>query len=166
MRKPSLLAALLILGALVPGMASAQDEEWPGLYYRQCGICHGGANELLERRVILKDGILLGRRSNQDIREFLGHHFGRRSEADVETIHMELLRVAVSGGRFKQQCAICHVSAEELARKSLILRDGELYGRYSGRRIADYLARHGRLATPGDVKFLKDVLRRNVEALR
>ena len=161
MRNPTLVAAVFIMTALVPAMASAQSEEWPGLYYRQCGNCHGGAHELLEERAILKDGILLGRSSSQDIRAFLGRHFGRRGEADVAAIHMELLRVAKKGGRFQRQCAICHVSAEALARHNLIWKDGELYGRYSGRRIGDFLTRHGRLATH-DAAFFEEVLRRNL----
>lgn len=97
---------------------------------------------------------------------FLGNHFGGRDEAVVATIHMELLRVARGGGSFRRQCAICHVSAEALARDSLILRDGDLFGRYSGRRIADFLPRHGRLATREDAAFFVDVLRRNLPAGR
>ena len=162
MRKSPLFATLSILVALAPWTAMAQGAEWPGLYFEQCGNCHGSADELLKERAALKDGVLLGRRSGQDIRAFLGRHFGQRSEADVATIYMELLRIAVRGGRFKQQCAICHVSAEELARKSLILRDGELFGRYSGRPIADFLTRHGRLPTQEDAAFFEQVLRRNL----
>ena len=162
MRKSPLLATLSVLVALAPWTAMAQGAEWPGLYFEQCGNCHGSADALLEERAILKSGVLLGRSSNRDIQTFLGRHFGQRSEADVATIYMELLRVAKGGGRFKRQCAICHVSAEELARKSLILRDGELFGRYSGRPIADFLTRHGRLPTQEDAAFFEQVLRRNL----
>ncbi|MBE9553969.1 MAG: hypothetical protein IMF05_10945 [Proteobacteria bacterium] len=162
MRKSPLLATLSVLVALAPWTAMAQDAKWPGLYFEQCGNCHGSADALLEERAILKSGVLLGRSSNRDIRTFLGSHFGQRSSEDVDIVYREILRVARGGGRFKQQCAICHVSAEELARKSLILRDGELYGRYSGRRIADYLTGHGRLATQEDAVFFEQVLRRNL----
>jgi hypothetical protein len=162
MRKSLLLVTLSVLAAVAPTPASAQNEEWQGLYYLQCGDCHGGAKELLETRIVLKGGLLLGRASNQDMRVFLGNHFGNRDKADVATIHMELLRVAKEGGRFQQQCAICHVKAEALARESLIWKDGALYGRYSGRRIGDYLTRHGRLATPDDAAFFEEVLRRNL----
>jgi len=105
---------------------------------------------------------LLGRASNRDVREFLGNHFGNRGEADAATIHMELLRVAKDGGHFRQQCEICHVSAEALACESLGWKDGGLYGRYSGRRIGDYLTRHGRLATQDDAAFFEEVLRRRL----
>lgn len=162
MRKSLLLAILSVLAAIAPAPASAQNEEWQGLYYRQCGHCHGGAKALLEMHIVLQGGLLLGRASNQDIGVFLGNHFGNRDEADVATIHMELLRVAKDGGRFQQQCAICHVQAEALARESLIWKDGALYGRYSGRRIGDYLTRHGRLATQDDAAFFEEVLRRYV----
>ncbi|MEN8197625.1 MAG: hypothetical protein ABFS30_14095, partial [Pseudomonadota bacterium] len=126
----------------------------------------GRAHDLLEEHPILKGGLLQGRRSGSDIRAFLGSHFGQRGEADIATIYMELLRIARGGGRFQQQCAICHVSAEKLARESLILRDGELYGRYSGRRIADYLIGHGRLAKQEDAAFFEQVLRRNLRVAR
>lgn len=166
MTKLPLLAALSVLVALAPWTAIAEGAEWAGLYFKQCGHCHGGADELIKERAALRDGVLLGRRSRGDIRAFLGRHFGSRSETDIATIHMELLRVARGGGRFRQQCAICHVSAEMLARESLILRDGELFGRYSGHRIADFLSRHGRLATRDDAAFFVDVLRRNLPAGR
>jgi hypothetical protein len=162
MRISLALAILSGLAAIVPVPASAQNEEWQGLYYLQCGNCHGGAKALMETRIVLKNGLLLGRASNQDIRVFLGTHFGNRDKADVATIHMELLRVAKDGGRFQQQCAICHVRAEALARESLIWKDGALYGRYSGRRIGDYLTRHGRLATQDDAAFFEEVLRRHL----
>lgn len=114
----------------------------------------------------MRDGQLVGRRSGRNLRDFLGNHFGRRDEEELETIYMELLRVARGGGRFRQECAICHVSAEALARESLTWRDGELYGRYSGRRIGEFLMGHGRLTTKADVDFFVEVLRRNMPAER
>ena len=155
-------ATILFVIALVPGVVRAQVQEWPGVYYPQCGSCHGDAQGILEERAILKDGTLLGRRSNRDIRDFIGRHFGQRNSGDVETIYMELLRVAQGGGRFRRQCAICHVSAEELARRTLILKDGSLYGRYTGRPIAEFLIGHGRLAKQEDAAFFEQVLKRSL----
>lgn len=162
----SLAALLLPLLLFLQDGARAQSVEWPGLFHQQCGACHDRAQDLLEQRAALQEGVLRGRESGRDIRAFIGDHFGRRTEADVTAVYAELLRVAQGGGRFQQQCAVCHVSAEMLAHDSLVLRDGELYGRYSGRRIADYLARHGRLAVQKDAAFFTDVLRRNLEAAR
>lgn len=141
---------------------SAQSGNDPGIYFERCGRCHGTAEALFDKKAVLRDGKVVGQRSGRDLRVFLGSHFARRDRAEVDAIYAELLRFARDGGRFKQQCAICHVSAESLARESLVLRDGELFGRYSGHRIADFLQGHGRLATPADAAFFDKVLRRNL----
>lgn len=164
MRTVTAFGILTMMALFAPNPAEAQqNSRWPGLYFERCGRCHGDAQALLEKRAELKDGVLVGQRSGRDLRSFLDSHFGRRSEADVATIYMELLRVAGVGGRFKQQCAICHVGAKRLARDSLVMRNGELFGRYSGRRIADFLPGHGRMA-PDDAAFFLEVLRRNMPA--
>jgi mono/diheme cytochrome c family protein len=164
MRATLAFTILALTAALMPYPAGAQESRWPGLYFERCGRCHGDAHALLEKRAELKDGALVGRRSRRNLKSFLGSHFGRRSEDEIATVYMELLRVAGGGGRFRQQCAICHVSAESLARESLVLRNGELFGRYSGRRIADFLVGHGRLSTRDDAAFFVEVLRRNMPA--
>jgi hypothetical protein len=155
-----IIAFALTIFTAISGSARADD--YPGLYFDRCGRCHGTAEALFDRKAALRDGKVVGRRSGRDLRVFLGSHFARRDKAEVDAIYAELLRFARDGGRFKQQCTICHVSAESLARKSLVLRDGELFGRYSGRRIADFLPGHGRLATPADAAFFDKVLRRNL----
>lgn len=162
MTGPGLTTTLLAWLLVAPWPAAAQPAEWPGLYYEQCGKCHGDAHTLLDERAELRNGDLVGRRGGRDLRNFLGDHFGRRDKTALETIYMELLRVARGGGRFRQECAMCHESAEALARESLLLRDGELYGRYSGRRVEDFLTVHGRLDTGEDVDFFIEVLRRNM----
>lgn len=155
-----IIAFALTVFTAISGGARADD--YPGLYFDRCGRCHGTAEALFDRKAALRDGKVVGRRSGRDLRVFLGSHFARRDKAEVDAIYAELLRFARDGGRFKQQCAICHVSAESLARESLVLRDGELFGRYSGRRITDFLLGHGRLATPADAAFFDKVLRRNL----
>lgn len=164
MRRSPLTAILFVAAIIAPSTGAAQTGEWPGLYFERCGRCHGTAETLFEKNAALRDGKVVGRRSGRDLRVFLGSHFARRDRAEVETIYSELLRFARDGGRFQQQCAICHVSAERLARESLILRDGELFGRYSGRRIGDFLTGHGRLDAPDDVAFFVKVLLRNLPA--
>jgi mono/diheme cytochrome c family protein len=166
MTRSALTCILLAAMLLNPLPGAAQDDEWPGLYFEKCGRCHGDAHALLDERAVLRGDILVGRSSGKDLRAFLDRHFGRRDEEQVAKIYMELTRVAQGGGRFRQQCAICHVSAEALARESLVLRDGKLFGRYSGRRIADFLIGHGRLETSDDAAFFEEVLRRNMPARR
>lgn len=131
-----------------------------------CSRCHSDAHALLDERAVLRGDILVGGNSDKDLRAFLDRHFGRRDEERVATIYMELMQVARGRGRFRQQCAICHVDAEALARESLLLQDGQLVGRYSRRRIADFLIGHGRLGTRDDAVFFERVLRRNMPATR
>lgn len=78
-------------------------------------------------------------------RALLAEGHGRLAPEEVEVIVALLSSIRSSGFVFQDKCAICHVRASDLARRELILKDGELYGRYSGRDIAAFLARHGRL---------------------
>lgn len=155
-----LLAALALLA---PFPATAQSDERPGLFARQCGGCHDTVRDLLRDHADLVEGVLVGRESGQKLWIYLRRHFRERSREDIAIVHAELLRVAQGGGRFRTRCAICHESAGALARDSLILRDGQLRGRYSGRNIADYLQSHARIADAEEAAFFEGVLRRQME---
>jgi cytochrome c2 len=162
MASPLLPVIVFAMTVLAAAAGNARAGESSGLYFERCGRCHGTAEALFDKKADLRDGIVVGRRSRRDLRVFLGSHFARRDGAEVESVYMELLRFARGGGRFRQQCSICHISAERLARESMVLRNGELFGRYSGRRIVDFLQGHGRLETPADAAFFDKVLRRNL----
>jgi mono/diheme cytochrome c family protein len=164
--RPLFPVALFIAMFLSTSAGHAQTGEWPGLYFERCGKCHGNADAILDKHIEPGDGKLFSRRSRQDLRIVLGNHFTPLDRSEVEAIYMEVLRVAQGSGRFKQQCAICHISAEQLAREYLVLRDGELFGRYSGRSIERFLTGHGRLETRDDVAFFVEVLQRNLPSGR
>ena len=66
-----------------------------------------------------------------------------------------------SGRLFRKKCEICHVRAVDVARDKLILRDGELVGRYTGRDTALFLTNHGRL-TAEEILVMVEVLKRQV----
>jgi hypothetical protein len=70
-----------------------------------------------------------------------------------------LKRHTEAAGQFREHCAICHDHARELARLELIIVDGRLRGRYSGRDMAEFLKEHGRLDAAG-VAFFHDLLSR------
>ncbi len=55
------------------------------------------------------------------------------------------MSVFEAGGLYRKKCLICHKRAVGLARRKLILLDGTLVGRYTGRRIETFLENHGRL---------------------
>ena len=51
-----------------------------------------------------------------------------------------------TGWIFRDKCTLCHRNAVRLARIWLIVRDGRLVGRYTGRDIEAFLHNHGRLS--------------------
>jgi len=107
------------------------------------------------------DGHLRGRASGRDIRAFLATHHPPPRPGQIEALYRLLRRHAEAAGQFRERCAICHDHARELARLELIMVDGRLRGRYTGRDIDEFLANHGRLDAAG-VEFFVDLLTRMV----
>jgi hypothetical protein len=158
---------ILVVGILLVVSASraADTTERHGLFQQRCGDCHEGAGKLAEESLFIVDGVLFGRDSGRDIRDYLADHFGGLSGARLESVYRVLLRNAQSGGRFKERCAICHVQADALAREKLILVDGQLKGRYSGREIGTFLTGHG-TRSPEEAAFFERLLRRFTASAR
>lgn len=153
------LVCLLVLLTLPPVSGQAQGLEQTGLYWEHCGGCHDGAGALARKSLDLVDGVLRGRRGGTPLRDFLPGHVRKLSLEEVRVIESALLRVAQGKGRFQERCGICHRSAEDLARHHLILADGVLRGRYSGRDIGEFLASHG-TRSGEEADFFHKVLRR------
>ena len=153
------LAWLLVLLALSPVPGQAESAQWTGLVRERCGGCHEGAGALARDSLDLADGVLRGRRTGTALRDFLPAHLRGLSAEDARAIEAALLRVAQGKGRFRERCGICHRSAEDLARHRLILVDGVLRGRYSGRRIDAFLVSHG-TRSGEEADFFRAVLRR------
>ncbi len=124
-------------------------------FEERCGTCHGHAGALARDALTLKDGGLRGRHG--DVRAFLKHHHGPLTDDEVEALYQMFMRQVEAGGAFKNRCGMCHRSASELARKSLIVVNGELAGRYSGQRIRLFLMDHGRLSAD-EAEFFYDAL--------
>ena len=146
-------------------LRAANHVDRPGLFQERCGACHEGAGKLAEKSLFVVDGVLLGRESGGDIRDFLADHFGDLTGLELERVYRVLLRNAQDGGRFKERCAICHVEADALAREKLILVDGQLQGRYSGRDIGTFLTGHG-TRSPEEAAFFERLLRRFTASAR
>ena len=134
-----------------------------GLFQTKCGACHAQAGPLVRDRLSLTATGTLVTSDDLDLRAFMRGHFGAPEESEIEAIYDALRRIAQGRGRFEVRCGICHASAEALAQKTLVLRGGTLFGRYSGREIADFLARHG-TDNAGEAKFFTSVLRRQLTA--
>jgi len=146
--------------ALIAGISAAVGQ---GLYFEHCGACHGPAGQLTQDGLVFDGEVLRTRRAQVDLRDFLHSHRGSLSTSEIQTVVGELHRVAQGRGRFQEKCGICHPSARTLALNKLVIRDGVLVGRYSGRDMDTYLAGHGRLVA-ADVPFFVGVLTRVLRA--
>ena len=104
----------------------------------------------------MKDGLLVGRR-NQDLKLFLVQHEAGAAQADA--IYELLLAQVATKPVYQQKCARCHDTAAELARGSLLVRDGTIVGRSNGEPISEFLKRHGKLA-PEEVPIVVESLTR------
>lgn len=113
------------------------------LWDERCAQCHGHAAEFARAQLSIQEGRLQGSRPSRDLRAFLVRH-GELEAAEADGLHAMLSAQLRRAPLFRKNCAICHDTAADLAR-DLILRDSRLYGRYSGRRIDQFLQGHGRI---------------------
>lgn len=165
--KPTVLSCVIAALWLLSGSPPMASEAvlQPGLFQTLCGRCHDRAGVLVRDSLDVTDGILRARRSGRELSKFLPGHFGRPSPQQVDAVSQALLRIARQQGRFQTRCGICHASAEDLARHELIIVDGTLLGRYSGRKIGAFLERHG-TSSAEEAAFFEAVLRRVTESVR
>lgn len=151
--------ALLVACLLATGGRAAEWGQWspypsrPGLFQERCARCHDEAGSFAKTDLKFEEGVLRARRSGKDLRAFLPGHPGRLDEAEREAMVATLTAIVTSGGQFQQRCAICHGHAEAFAGAQLVIRDGRLRGRYSGRDVEIFLPGHGRLDAEGAAFF-------------
>ncbi len=122
-----------------------------------CGGCHGHSAAFARQFLKVVDGRLVGVHPDRDLRLFLGNHGVPRDE--IEAVHAMLLAQATSQPEFKARCGGCHGAAAELARRSIIVRDGVLYGRRSSQRLREFLDGHAGIRAD-EVAFYLDLLTR------
>jgi hypothetical protein len=146
------LAAVFCLLAAAPAPAAALDLH--RLWEERCAGCHGEAGDFARSTLHEVDGRLQGRRPERDLAAFLGSHRGGLPPTEAETVLAMLQAQAGTPPRFRERCGICHPKAADLVRDHLTLRDGVLVGRYSGRRMDEFLRIHGRLDAEGAAFFL------------
>lgn len=73
---------------LVIGAASAVGAQGPEpLFESRCARCHGGADSLAQRRLLVADGVVQIQESGQDLRAFLSNHFEPLTEDEIELLH-------------------------------------------------------------------------------
>jgi hypothetical protein len=135
--------------------ASGLDLHW--LWHNHCADCHGHAGEFSRKFLKVSDGELQGAHHVHDLRQFLSNHHLAGNEVDA--VYNMLLAQANTQARFKDECSSCHDSAAEFIRAELVLRDGVLVSRISGRPVGEFLIGHQDLE-PDDADFYLGVLHR------
>ncbi len=148
------LGGILLAAGLVSGAAGADFHQ---IFESRCASCHGHAGNFARKSLTERDGALTGVRTGRPVDDFLAHHRGGLTP-DTIALFLDVFRAQLrSGGFYQKRCAICHDRAYEFARLRLILRDGQLVGRYSGRDIADFLPGHARM-TESEAKRMLEAL--------
>lgn len=144
-RKPlTILAAVVCAAGLSP--AHAQGVDAHTLYETKCGGCHvPHAGDFVAQSVITSGEGLVGKNSNMPVQSFLEAGHGRLSPAEITLIMDHLQTVQDSGQLFLTKCSVCHGRAIVLSQLNLILKDDQLWGRYTDRKIEEFLVGHGRL---------------------
>lgn len=142
-----LLLSIVLLGTA--GTLSAADEttgeeDFHVLFEASCTGCHGHAGDFARQNLVLVEGVLRGRESGREVAPFLRHHKGGLDAERTARFVAIFTKQVESGGLFQERCGLCHASARGVVRNYLLLRDGELVGRYSRRDIRRFLAEHGR----------------------
>lgn len=134
-------------GAIVAaGLASvAAAADFHEIFEARCLGCHGHAGDFARGSLTEDNGVLRGARSGREVRAFLGSHAGGLSESEIDLFVQVFTRQLSSGAFYQERCDICHDRAYDLARLRLILQDGRLVGRYSGREMASFLPGHARM---------------------
>lgn len=129
--------------------AHAQTIDPHALYEQRCSGCHAPhAGEFAHDNLESVGGTIAGRRTGKDLRSLLARGHGKLSPTEIDAMVAHLTSIVEAGSLFREKCFICHGRAAVLARSELILRNGTLYGRYSGRNVEAFLENHGRLNGP------------------
>lgn len=138
-----ILLACAALGA-APLAGTAQEVDMHTFFETRCLACHGHSGPFARDRLSVSDGQVVGSRG-QPLAGFLQRHKGGMSESEANLL-LQMFRAQIeSGALFEQRCKTCHDTARTFVRLKLVLRDGVLTGRYSGRAVAPFLPGHARL---------------------
>ncbi len=137
------LVAALVAIALSPARAGDLHRLWDS----QCGGCHGHAGPFARQSLVTIDGRLFGRTSGRDLDELLTSHNGGYGPADIAAFRVMLASQRATPPLYADLCGTCHDTAADLIRDLVVRRDdGELRGRATDRRLAEFLPDHAGLS--------------------
>ncbi len=156
------LGFVLALAAGLSTIARAQDADVHEIYERSCGGCHAPhAGEFARATLSVRDGRVVSQKSGRDVEAFLGQGHGGVSPSEASALVRQFRSILSTGGVFEAKCRICHDRAVVLARANLIVCDGKLRGRYSGKDTAEFLSHHGRLE-PAEIQTMLAMFKRQL----
>jgi hypothetical protein len=136
------LGGAICAAGLASGAAAADFHE---IFEARCLSCHGHAGDFARNSLVEAEGDLRGIRSGRKVADFLQRHAGGLSADEIDLFVTVFTRQLRSGGFYRDRCDICHDRAYDLARLRLILKDGQLTGRYTGRTMSTFLPGHARM---------------------
>ena len=131
------------------------DLHW--LWDNRCAECHGHSADFARQFLHISDGQLQGAHPARDLKLFLRNHYS--PTAEVDAIYSMLLAQVTTAPRFKAECSNCHDSASWFIRNSIIVQDGELVSRYSGKSVREFMQTHRKLDRD-DIEFFMNLLTR------
>lgn len=145
-----------------PCFAYAQGLDPHRLYEERCAKCHAPhAGDFVHDSLVHSGGKVIGRKTSKELRSFLSEGHGKLEPAEIDAIVKHLTSIQRSGRLFHNKCLICHDRAVALARSRLVIWNGRLRGRYSGRDVEHFLSSHGRLEKE-EVTTMIQVLKRQL----
>lgn len=143
---PFFVSCLLVFMFIASPAALAQTIDPHELYEQRCSGCHAlHAGEFVHDNLKRLGDKIVGRDTGKELRSFLTGGHGKLAPLEMDVMVAHLASILEAGALFREQCLICHGRAVALARSQIILRDGRLVGRYTGRDIGTFLENHGRL---------------------
>ncbi len=156
-----LLVALAILPGWLPVRAQTVDPHV--LYESRCTRCHEPhASEFARAQLKTEGDVVVGTETGEELSALLDGHRGTNlTTVEIRALVDHFSAMMATGWVFQKKCTLCHRRAAKLARIWLIMRDGRLMGRYSGRDIEVFLGNHGRL-TAEEVKIVTKMLQRQL----
>lgn len=147
---------------LTAAIAQAQPVDPHAVYEQKCADCHEDhARSFADQHLLVKDNRVIGKRRSRDLEDFLIKGHGRLEPAEVRPLVAHLKSVVGADGLYEKKCRICHEPAVDFARIKLIMKEGKLLGRYSGRDIAEFMIDHGRVSQE-EHAIIMDALKRQL----
>jgi mono/diheme cytochrome c family protein len=140
------VSCLLVFMFIGSPATLAQTIDPHELYEQRCSGCHAPhAGEYVHDNLKRLGDKIVGRDTGMELRSFLTGGHGKLAPGEIDVMFAHLASILEGGALFRERCLICHGRAVALARSQIILRDGRLVGRYTGRDIGTFLENHGRL---------------------